>query len=494
MTIAPCTKYDLLIRNALIIDGSGGPEFVSDVLVHQGKIVRVGTLLGATAKETIDATGLCLAPGFIDVHSHDDINLIKNPMMQAKVSQGVTTVVVGNCGISASPINMQSEPPDPMNLLGQKEDFSYSSFADYAGKLAANPPHTNVAALVGHTTLRANVMEDLSKPATPEEIQAMQRLLRQSLCDGAIGLSSGLAYQSAINAPPDELVKLMPIVAEFNGLYVTHLRDEFDGIVTALQEAFDTAASSKIPLVVSHVKCAGKQNWGRAEEVVNVLSDAAKHQPVACDCYPYSASSSTLDLNQVTDEIDIFISWSTSHPEMAEQTLKEIAESWQLSLIEAAEKLQPAGAVYHCMSEADVETFLSYPLAMVGSDGLPGTPSPHPRLWGTFPRVLKHYCKERKLFDLATAIHKMSGLSAEQFGFADRGVIAEGNWADLVMFDIDTIADTATFSAPIQAARGIYKVWVNGQLTYSDGEYAERGCGKMINRQNKTLKIGVFDD
>jgi len=475
-------EYDLLIKDAIVVDGTGNGQYRADVAVRDGKIAKIGQLADFSASTVVDAFGLCLAPGFIDVHSHDDTSVIHQPLMPTKVTQGVTTVIVGNCGISASPVTLSDDPPDPMNLLGDKDAFCYPSFTTYADAVEKAAPNVNVAALVGHTTLRAQVMDDLSRPATADEIEQMQVLLEKSLADGAIGLSSGLAYATATHAPPEELVSLMPTVARHNGLYVTHLRNEFEKIVDALHEAFDTAESAKVPLVVSHVKCAGKNNWGRSVEVVEVLEKAALTQPVASDCYPYSASSSTLDLNQVTDEIDIFIPWSKSHPDMAGRLLADIAKEWCTTLEDAAIRLQPAGAVYHCMDEDDVETFLSYRLTMIGSDGLPGTPSPHPRLWGTFPKVIRHYCRERKLFDLPTAIHKMTGLSAAQFGLHNRGVIAEGNWADLVLFDFTSIADMATYDQPQRPATGISHVWVNGKLSYHNSTVQKSGGGKLVNR------------
>ncbi|MFC3092776.1 D-aminoacylase [Alteromonas sediminis] len=475
-------EYDLLIKDAIVVDGTGREQFRADVAVTDGKIEKVGQLNKAKAKSVIDAFGQCLAPGFIDVHSHDDTSAIRKPKMEEKVTQGVTTVVVGNCGISASPITLCQDPPDPMNLLGDKEAFCYPTFSCYADAVAKAMPNVNIAALIGHTTLRAHVMDDLSREATEEEITKMRELLDCSLAQGAIGLSSGLAYATATHAPPEELVSLMPTVAKYNGLYVTHLRNEFEAIVEALNEAFETAGSAKVPLVVSHVKCAGKANWGRSAEVIDVLDSAAKQQTVASDCYPYSASASTLDLNQVTDEIDIFIPWSKRHPEMAGRLLADIAQEWQISLIEAAQKLQPAGAVYHCMDESDVEAFLKFRLTMIGSDGLPGTPSPHPRLWGTFPKVIGHYCRERKLFDLPTAIHKMTGLSAAQFGLHNRGVIAEGHWADLVLFDFSSIADMATYDQPQRPSKGISHVWVNGKLSYQKGVVEASNGGMLIKR------------
>jgi N-acyl-D-amino-acid deacylase len=474
--------YDTLIKNATVIDGTNKPEFRADIAILNGKIAHIKPKLSTQAKTTIDAKGLYLSPGFIDVHTHDDMQLIEHPDMFAKISQGITTVIVGNCGISASPIRPHGDMPDPLNLLGPKASFKYGNFVDYVKAVEDAKPQTNVAALIGHTTLRASTMDELNRPATDVEISVMKSALDEALDAGAIGLSSGLAYVSAINAPTTEMMELVPIVAKHQGMYVTHLRSEFEAIIDALKEAFDTADSADLPLVVSHIKCAGKNNWGRSEEVLETLQDAAKTQEIACDCYPYAASSSTLDLTQVTDEYDIFISWSDPHPDVAGKMLIDIANEWKIPLLEAAKRLQPAGAVYHCMDEEDVMRFLKYSKTMIGSDGLPDKRHPHPRLWGAFPRVLKHYCRERHLFDLPQAIHKMTGLSAAKFNLANRGKIAVGHWADFVLFDFANIEDTATYTDPQQAAKGIEQVWVNGQLAYANQKIQGLGSGQFIKR------------
>lgn len=481
-------NFDLLIRNATIVNGSGSEPFEKDVYIKDGKIARLSTsslpVETIQVKETIDANGLHLAPGFIDVHTHDDINVIDNPEMLSKISQGVTTVIVGNCGISASPVVLSSEPPDPLNLLGSKEHFKYPNFASYSQAVELASPHTNVAALIGHTTLRASTMDDLFRAANADEIESMQRLLGQSLAQGAIGFSSGLAYATANQAPTSEMFRLMETLANYNAVYATHLRSEFDTITNALKEAFETADHAKVPLIISHLKCAGTNNWGRSKEILELIEESAQKQEIACDCYPYSASSSTLDLSQVTSDSDIFITWSTPSPESAGRMLTDIAHEWGLTLLDTAAKLQPAGAVYHCMDEKDVKNILSYKRTMVGSDGLPCDPHPHPRLWGTFPRFIGHYCRDLKLLELSEAIHKITGLAATQFKLQNRGIIAPGNWADLVLFDLDKITDTATFSDPKQLADGVHKVWVNGELSYTDKRSVGHGNGQFLYGNN----------
>lgn len=469
--------HDVLIRNALVHDGGDQPGIHADVAIRAGRIVAIGQL-DQPASSVIQADGRVLAPGFIDAHTHDDLEVIRNPDMTNKLSQGVTTVVVGNCGISASPVQIHGDVPDPMNLLGDAADFRYPDFASYRDAVQQAQPAVNVAALVGHTALRQNHMDRLDRAASDAEISAMRAQLRQSLAQGALGLSSGLAYGSAYSAPSQEVAQLA-LELPSGGLYATHLRDEFAGILGAMAEAFEAARGPDAGVRISHLKCAGIDNWGRSREVLDYLQATSTHQDVACDCYPYAASASTLDLKQVTDAYDILITWSESEPAQGGRLLAEIAADWNLPLMDAAIRLQPAGAVYHCMDEADVRRILTHPLTMIGSDGLPRDPRPHPRLWGTFPRVLGHYARDEQLFPLHTAIHKMTGLPASRFAMGARGRIRTGWWADLVLFDPARVRDTASFHDPIRAAEGIDAVWVNGQLAY-DGRQVVGRAGRFI--------------
>ncbi|ERL51514.1 hypothetical protein BJB45_13930 [Halomonas huangheensis] len=477
--------HDLLIRRATVLDGKGSEPVVIDVAVKGDRISALGELDAHTADDVVEAHGLVLTPGFIDVHTHDDTNVIRTPEMLPKLSQGVTTVIVGNCGISASPVTLRDEVPDPMNLLGDVADFAWPTFADYATAVDKVCPAVNVAALIGHTSLRSQVMDDFKRPASAEEVAGMRVALEQALADGALGLSTGLAYRNAFHAPDTEVLPLAEAVANAGGIYTTHLRDEFAGQAAAMDEAFATASKAGAPLVISHLKCAGAGNWGQAPRALKQLEDAAQQQRVHCDCYPYTAGSSTLDLGQVTDEIAITITWSKPHPEQARRALADIAADWKLSLMDAARRLQPAGAVYHNMSEDDMRLVLSHPLSMVGSDGLPNDPHPHPRLWGAFPRVLAHYSRDLELMPLPEAVRKMTGLSAATFGLEDRGEIRQGAFADLVLFDLEALEDSATFDAPIAPAAGIVRVVVNGVTSYVDGVARKARGGRMLRRSQR---------
>ena len=479
--------FDSLIRNVSVLDGSGREPYHADVAIDAGLIRAVGDLPASGAQQVIEGEGRALSPGFIDVHTHDDTSVIRNPQMLAKLSQGVTTVIVGNCGISAAPVRLAGEPPDPMNLLGNADAFRYPTFAEYVAAVNAAKPAVNVAALAGHTALRNNHMDRLDRAATATEIQGMREQLIEALDAGALGLSTGLAYLSANSAPPQEVLSLAEPLAAAGAVYATHMRTEAEAIVEAMREAFQVGRQCQVPVVISHLKCAGVANWGRSTEVLRTLDTARADQPVQCDCYPYAASSSTLDIRQVDERVRIVITWSKPHPEIAGQTLEQISLAWGVPQRQAAERLQPAGAIYHCMSEEDVRRILQHPATMIGSDGLPHDPLPHPRLWGTFPRVLGYYCREQGLFPLANAVHKMTGLPAQRFGLDGRGSIHEGAHADLVLFDPETIRDTASFSNPISAAEGIAAVWVNGVLSYQDGVAAGEGAGRFLPRPSLSL-------
>lgn len=473
---------DTLIRNARVLDGSGTEAAAMDVALRGDAVAAMGPSLPWRADHIVDAQGLTLAPGFIDAHTHDDLAVIRDPEMRAKISQGVTTVIVGNCGISAAPARLGGEPPDPMNLLGGAEEFRYSSFSAYSEAVTAAKPAVNVAALAGHTTLRNNHMRRLDRAATAPEIAGMRADLQECLEGGALGLSTGLAYLSAYSASSEEVLELARLLTTSHAVYATHMRTEGQAILDAMREAFAVGRQAKVPVIISHLKCAGIDNWGRSSEVLCAFDEARAAQRVGCDCYPYAASSSTLDLRQVDERVEITITWSTSHPEMAGQSLARIAAAWSVSQLEAAERLQPAGAIYHSMSEEDMRRILSHPATMIGSDGLPCDPMPHPRLWGTFPRVLSRYCRDEKLLALPEAVRKMTSLPAQRFGLERRGVIREGCFADLVLFDPKSVQENATFSDPMRAAGGIQAVWVNGAPSYSAAEQVKQRAGRFLRR------------
>lgn len=474
---------DTLIRNVQIADGSGAEPRSGNVAISGARISAVGELAGYSSEQTIDGDGKTLTPGFIDAHTHDDLYVIQHPEMLPKLSQGVTTVIVGNCGISAAPVQLKGDPVDPMNLLGSGDAFRYPTFAEYVGALTSVAPAVNVSALVGHTSLRSNYMDRLDRSASPGEIASMRAQLREALDHGALGLSTGLAYASAASASTEEVKGLAEELTDSKAIYATHLRSEGDRVEQAIEEALAIGEHAKAPVVISHLKCAGVDHWNRSGALLDRLDGASRGQFTGWDCYPYTASSSTLDLRQVDDRVEIKITWSTAHPDVAGQTLAQIAATWDTTQLEAARRLQPAGAIYHCMSESDMLAILRHPGTMIGSDGLPNDPRPHPRLWGTFPRVLGRFCREQKVFSLGEAVRKMTSLPAQRFGLTDRGWVREGYAADLVLFDPETVMDTATYADPVRPPTGLDAVWVNGALSYRSGASTGRRAGRFLARR-----------
>src|SRR5437868_7404576 len=302
----------------------------------------------------------------------------------------------------------------------------------------------------------------------------MVTLLREGLAAGAIGMSSGVFYDTGAAADIDELAMLAAVVGEAGGVYTTHIRDEFDKVLDSLDEAFATARRGAVPVVISHHKCAGPANWGRTLQTLAHIDAARAQQALGLDCYPYIAGSTVLRTDLVDGVIDVVVTWSEPHPEMSARHLADIAAKWGCTQQEACLRLQPGGACYFQMREDDVQRVLAYPATMIGSDGLPHDQHPHPRLWGTFPRVLGHYGRELGLFPLEVAVHKMTGLSARQFRLEDRGEIRVGACADVVVFDAAAIADAATFERPKARALGVECVFVNGRPAYrGDGDGAE---------------------
>lgn len=473
----------ILLRDGLIIDGTGKAGYRADVLLDGDTIAQVGTIDPASAGQVLDCSGLIVAPGFIDVHTHDDAIVLDAPGMLPKISQGITTVVVGNCGISLAPLVTET-PIEPLGLLGTQR-FRFERLAAYADAVNATQPAINVAALIGHTSLRAATMAELDRPATADERASMAQHLRRAMDDGALGLSSGVFYENAYAADERELAEVAAAVARGGGVYVTHIRTELDGILDAMEEAARTARKNNLPLVLSHHKCAGPANWGRTRETLALMDRLATRQPIGLDVYPYTAGSTVLREDLVDGVIDIIITGSDPHPEMAGKLLSDIAALWGVDQREACRRLLPGGACYFQMTEEDVQRVLAHPRTMIGSDGLPHDVRPHPRLWGTFPRVLGHYCREIGLLQLESAVFKMTGLPAAQFGLEKRGIIAPGNYADIAVFDPQRIRDRATFAEPEQISEGIRHVFVNGALSYEEESRATHSRhGRFLSRWN----------
>jgi N-acyl-D-amino-acid deacylase len=471
---------DLIIEGGSVIDGSAAPRVRADVGVHEGRIVRMGDLADVAARERFDARGRIVAPGFIDVHTHDDRLLLDAPQgAHPKLSQGVTTVITGNCGVSLAPLCSPVAPPAPLDLLGS-DAWRFERFGDYLDALEQARPALNAACLVGHSTLRVRHMARLDRVADSDEARRMAEDLADALASGAIGLSTGLYYPPARAASAQEVIAVGAALAGARGIVTMHIRDEGDAIDDALREALQIGRALGVDTVLSHHKLVGKANHGRSVQTLAAIEKAAETQQVCFDCYPYNASSTMLLPGRVAQSDDVRVTWSKADASAAGRSLFDLARERPRSPEQLAADLQPAGAIYFAMSEDDVSRILGHPMAMVGSDGLAHDVSPHPRLWGTFARVLGHYVRERKLFSLETAVHKMTGLSARRFGLRERGLLTPGHHADIVVFDAQRVADRATFDHPTEASAGIDAVFVNGRLACRDGRTTDAHAGRVL--------------
>jgi len=483
-------RYETVIRDATIIDGTNAPRYRADVGIHNGRIEAIGDLGVASADREVIATGKVLAPGFIDAHTHDDRAVLCGPAcMTCKMSQGITTVVVGNCGISLSPVRMKQRPLPPMDLLGDESWWVFDSFGDYARKLETDPSPVNTYALIGHMALRFEAMGgDVMRAATDKEAEHMRRRLAAALAEGASGFSTGLYYPPNMHAPTQEVIAVAEALRETGGIYVTHMRDEASQVLESIAETLQIGRDSGSAVVISHHKCSMPENFGRSVETLPAIDAGAAHQQVDFDVYPYPAGSTVLMPDRVRDDVPVRITWSVPHPEMTGKMLDIVARDWQLKLKPAAEKLLPAGAILYQMNEEDVQRIMAHPRAMIGSDGLPHDDFPHPRLWGTFPRVLGHYSRDLGLFSLEEAVHKMTGRTAQVFGMVDRGVIRVGAHADLVLFDPLTVRDAATYDQPTLPSEGIIETWVAGQSAFAAGPNGQGGratearAGRLVTR------------
>jgi N-acyl-D-amino-acid deacylase len=425
------TMTDWILRGGEVIDGSGEPRRRADMAIGGDRITTVGPVGRVEGARELDVSGKIVAPGFIDVHTHDDRALFATPEMSAKASQGVTTA----------------------------------------------------ACLVGHSTLRVGAMSALDRAARDAELAQMCERLQEALDAGAIGMSSGLAYAPAAGAPATEIEALARLLQPAGALYTTHMRNEGAAVLDSLEESFAAGRSAGVPVVISHHKTIGRDNFGRTSETLPVIAAAIARQQVGLDAYPYIASSTVLSAAQAERALKVLVTWSKSAPEQAGRELSAIAADWGVSEKEAVDRLQPAGGVYWTMDEADVQRVLRFEHTMIGSDGLPHDSHPHPRLWGAFPRVLGHYCRVLGLFPLEEAVRRMTGLSAARFGLTGRGTLATGAYADVTVFDPATISDRATFEAPMTPAAGIEHVFVNGRPVWTDGKPTGERPGRALRRQ-----------
>lgn len=473
-------NLDLIIEGGWVIDGLGGPRRRADVGVAAEHIAAIGDLSAVAAPRRVDARGKIVAPGFIDVHGHDDLMFVEKPDLAWKTSQGITSVVVGNCGVSGAPAPLTGNTAAALALLGDTPLFA--SMSDYFGELRERQPMINVAALVGHANLRLAAMRDPTAQPTPDEQNLMQRMLATALEAGAVGFSTGLAYQPGDAAQPAELEGLARVAAARGAMHTSHIRNEGDEVEAAVEEVLQIGRNTGCATVLSHHKCMMPRNWGKSHATLaNIDRARADGMDVALDIYPYPGSSTILIPERAETIDDIRITWSTPHPECSGEYLGDIAARWGCDKTTAARRLCPAGAIYFAMDEAEVYRIFQHNCCMIGSDGLPNDAHPHPRLWGTFTRVLGRYVREAELLTLEAAVAKMTALPARVFGLAGRGQLSVGAWADIVVFDADTVQDRATWESPTLASTGVEHVLVNGAQVFP-ADAGMRRPGKILRR------------
>ena len=490
--------YDLIIRGGRVIDGTGAAAREADVAIAGGRIAAVGAVEGEAAR-VIDAAGLAVAPGFIDVHSHDDTALLSSPGLDFKAAQGVTTVVCGNCGAGAAPANERLQAFYRRGLegiLGPVPDFTWSSLGEFYDAVRAAKPAVNAAFLIPHGVVRVAAMGWERRAPTSDELETMKAHFAEGMEAGAVGMSTGLIYAPGAYAKTDELITCASVVARYGGIYVSHIRNEGAQLLEAVREAIRIGEEAGLPVQISHHKASGRPNFGLTKDSLPVIDEArARGVDVTIDAYPYTAASTALAaiapggrLVREMDPHDIMIASVKHQHEFEGKRLDEIASIMDLPVEDATRKLlrdeeNTPVAVMFVMDEGDVRRVLAHETCMIGSDGLPSPGSkPHPRLYGTFPRVLGRYARDEGLLTLEEGVRRMTSLPAGKFRLADRGVLREGFAADVVVFDPATIADTATYEDPRRYPEGIAFVLVNGVVTIEAGQPAGASAGRVLTR------------
>ena len=486
----PVTRTaDLVIRDVRILDGTGAPAIDGDVAIEGGRISAVGD--AGQGRTEIDGGGLTLSPGFVDTHTHDDGALLAYPGLEFKLAQGCTSLVIGNCGYSPVPGMVGQRAAGGLfgNLVAEWEDMEGLRTAVHARR-----PACNAMALIGHNALRIAAMGTERRAPSDAEMTRMGDWISSAMEQGACGFSSGLIYIPGRYSTTEEVAALAAAVAPFGGLYATHMRNEGDRLLGAVDEAIRIGREAGVGVHISHHKAAGRPNWGKVADSL-ALVDEANHSgaDVTLDVYPYTAGSGRMieyfDLDRISLELAQVIRLAScpAFPQYEGRMLVDIAADEGADLAELVRRIltAPKGdrtiCIQFLIDEADIETNLRHPLMMVGSDGIPDLSGrPHPRLFGTFPRVLAEYVRQRDVLSLEEAVRRMTSLSCERFGLAERGQVREGWWADLVLFDPDRVADRATYDDPMQEPEGIALVVVNGEVAYDHGRHTGSGSGRFL--------------
>jgi N-acyl-D-amino-acid deacylase len=524
---------DLVLKNGRIVDGTGTPWFFGDVGVKNGAIVSIGRS-GQKSQQTVDVQGRVVSPGFIDGHCHSDLMVLDNPRSEIKLQQGVTTEVLGNCGIAPTPFSRENlellqsyvEP-----VLGRTErEWSWESVGRYLDTVNRVRPSENVATYVGHGTLRIAVMGFENRAASSNELERMKQLLEEGLQAGAIGLSLGLMYAPGNYTSREELEELCSVLPKYGGLLATHVRGEGNSLITSIEEVIWIAERNDVPLQISHLKAAGRSNWGTITRAIELVEKArSRGLDVTCDVYPYTAGSTSLttllppwaleggisrtleklrdrdarkrireELRHEQEEWDNLVAstgWDNvyissvgkgSHGTLEGKNVTDIGELRSVDPVDCMmdlllEQDGKVSIVFFHMADADVEQVLTWHKSLIASDSLHDQAQmPHPRLYGTFPRILAKYVRAEKLLTLEEAVRKMTSFPARRFKLTGRGLLAPGYAADIVVFDPATISERASYNEPKRFPEGISHVLVNGRLVIESGVHRDERSGKVI--------------
>lgn len=533
---APAETYDVLLRGGRIVDGAGNPWFTGDLAIRGDRIAAVGNLKGVRARRTIDARGLVVAPGFIDMLGQSELTVLVDPHVRSKITQGITTELTGEGGSVApqTPFTIEDLLP---GIAEYKLTIDWRDFDGYFRRLKGKGSAINFAHLVGATQVRQAVLKSDNRLPAPAELEAMKRHVARAMEAGAFGLSTSLIYPPASFSDTRELVELAKVAARYGGIYASHIRNEADTIIPALKEAETIGEQAGIPVEVWHLKCAGRQNWGRMKEVVAEIESArARGIDITADIYPYPASSTGLaaslppaaseggvaklvarlkdpaERDRIRKEVEnpsggweslfhnvggpegvLVVGVSTpANKKYQGKRLSEIARMRGVDPVDAmfdllVEENGSVGCVYFGMSEDDVRTSMATPWVSfncdssgVSPEGVLGASSTHPRAYGSFPRVLGRYVREEKVLRLEEAVRKMTSLPAQRLGLRDRGLLRPGMYADVTVFDPDRVIDRATFDAPHQYSAGIVHVFVNGAAVIDQGKITDRRPGRIL--------------
>jgi len=544
--------FDLIITGGTVIDGTRRPRLQADVAVERGRIRLLSPRTAAPAQDVLDASGLIVAPGFIDMRSHSDWGILYDPQAEARLTQGVTTEVMGKCGYSAAPlpnprVSPWWTPQDTREMLRQAGiEPDWRDYGGYLECVEAVRPGVNVLAAVGHNTIRSAVMGSDDRPPTPAELERMQALVRDAMEAGAFAFSTGLIHAPGRFASTEEIEALCRVVAYYGGHYDTHVRSETDHLLDAINEAIGIARRTGVKLEIAHLKVLGARQWGRIGEALAAIEAAwARGIPIGVDAYPYTVPGATqsglsdllppslaalsegafallddetartraaaalehtmangdgddrawLQLAGGPGRVVLTRSKEAAHADLLGMTFEEIGD-WRRvppsrAMIDVACEARGRGSVvFHVMSEEDVAAVVRSTFVGVGSDGrvglrqgLPDGPLPHPRNYGAFPRVIGKYARDRGVLSMEEAIWKMTGLNAERLGLRDRGRVVDGCWADLVVFDPETIEDRATYNRPWATTSGIRWLLVNGQVALDHGRLTGVRSGRVLRRR-----------